>query len=91
MSATAGDIAHIAPDLIDRLAGLSDSSPLLALRARRAEIRTRTQAAHHALLAPRRPGLFPAAERAAVAERIAALAGNDTLAAHYRGLAAGTD
>ncbi|PGH58953.1 hypothetical protein CRT60_02870 [Azospirillum palustre] len=88
-SATADGAAHIAPDLIDRLAGLSDASPLLALRARRAEIRTRTQAAHDALLAPRRPGLFPAAERAAVAERIAALAGNDALAAHYRGLAAG--
>ncbi|PWC79184.1 hypothetical protein TSH64_03270 [Azospirillum sp. TSH64] len=70
---------------------MSDASPLLALRARRAEIRTRTQAAHDALLAPRRPGLFPAAERAAVAERIAALAGNDALAAHYRGLAAGAD
>ena len=91
MSATtidaAGDTAHVAPDLIDRLAGLSDASPLLALRARRAEVRARTQAAHDALLAPRRPGLFPPGERAAVAERIAALAGDDALAAHYRGLA----
>ncbi|SMH61350.1 peroxidase-related enzyme [Azospirillum agricola] len=90
-SATADGAAPVTPDLIDRLAGLSDASPLLALRARRAEIRARTQAAHDALLAPRRPGLFPAAERAAVAERIAALAGNDALAAHYRGLAAGTE
>jgi len=95
MSATtidaAGDTAHVVPDLIDRLAGLSDASPLLALRARRAEVRVRTQAAHDALLAPRRPGRFPAAERAAVAERIAAVAGNDALAAHYRGLADGAD
>ncbi|WP_109049207.1 peroxidase-related enzyme [Azospirillum sp. TSA6c] len=88
---TGDGVAQVAPDLIDRLAGLSDASPLLALRARRAEIRSRTQAAHDALLAPRRPGLFSAAERAAVAERIAALAGNDALAAHYRGLAAGAD
>ncbi|AWB07122.1 hypothetical protein A6A40_18790 (plasmid) [Azospirillum humicireducens] len=95
MSATttgaAGDIAHAVPDLIDRLAGLSASSALLALRARRAEVRARTQAAHDALLAPRHPGLFPAAERAAVAERIAALAGDEALAAHYRRLAAGAD
>lgn len=95
MSATtidaAGDAVHVVPDLIDRLVGLSDTSPLLALRARRAEVRTRTQAAHDALLAPRRPGLFPAAERAAVAERIATLAGDDALAAHYRGLAGGAD
>ncbi|KAA0596134.1 putative peroxidase-related enzyme [Azospirillum lipoferum] len=80
---------RIVPDLIDQLAGLSDASPLLVLRARRAEIRTRTQAAHDALLAPRRPGLFPASERAAVAERIATLAGDEALAAHYRGLAGG--
>ena len=91
MSAATIDGSHVAPDLIDRLAGLSDASPLLALRARRAEVRVRTQAAHDALLAPRRPGLFPSAERAAVAERIAALAGNDALAAHYRGLADGAD
>jgi len=90
MSATVGH-THVVPDLIDRLAGLSDSSSLLALRARRVEIRVRTQAAHDALLTPRRPGLFPAAERAAVAERIATLAGDATLAAHYRGLAAGAD
>ncbi|WP_042694747.1 peroxidase-related enzyme [Azospirillum sp. B506] len=93
MSATiidaTGEIARVAPDLIDQLAGLSDASPLLVLRARRAEVRARTQAAHDALLSPRRPGLFPAAERAAVAERIATLAGNEALAAHYRGLAAG--
>ncbi|MBP2302694.1 CMD domain-containing protein [Azospirillum picis] len=93
MSATTidavGDIAHVAPDLIDRLAGLSDASPLLALRARRAEVRSRTQAAHDALLSPGRPGLFPAAERAAVAERIATLARNEALAAHYRRLAVG--
>ncbi|CAO3433512.1 CMD domain-containing protein [Azospirillum endophyticum] len=95
MSATtidaAGGAARVVPDLIDRLAGLDEGSPLLALRARRAEVRTRTQAAHDALLAPRRPGLFPAAERAAVAERIASLAGNDALAAHYRGLGGGAD
>lgn len=91
MSATTIGDTRVAPDLIDRLGGLSDASPLLALRARRAEIRTRTQAAHDALLTPRRPGLFPAAERAAVAERIATLAGDATLAAHYRGLAAGAD
>ncbi|MBK1840594.1 peroxidase-related enzyme [Azospirillum sp. YIM B02556] len=87
--AAAGEIAQLLPDLIDRLAGLSDASPLLALRAHRAEVRARTQAAHDALLAPRRSGLFPAAERAAVAERIATLGGDDGLAAHYRGLAGG--
>ncbi|MBP2231929.1 putative peroxidase-related enzyme [Azospirillum agricola] len=77
----------VAPDLIDRLAGLAEGAPLVALRARRADIRSRTQAAHDVLLAPRRPGRFPAAERAAVAGRIAALGGDERLADHYRALA----
>lgn len=88
---TAADAtAAPAPDLIDRLAGLHAGSALVELRARRAEVRNRGQAAHDALLAPRHPGRFPAAERAAVAERIATLAGDEALAAHYRGLAGGT-
>ncbi|CAO3424688.1 CMD domain-containing protein [Azospirillum doebereinerae] len=92
MTATIADAAApAAPDLIDRLAGLGDGSPLAALRAGRAESRARTQAAHDALLAPRRPGRFPAVERAAVAGRIAALAGQEALAAHYRALADGAD
>ncbi|BAI73668.1 hypothetical protein AZL_a01370 (plasmid) [Azospirillum sp. B510] len=95
MSATtvdaASDITQAAPDLIDRLAGLADSSPLLALRARRVEVRSRTQAAHDALLAPRHPGRFPAAERAAVAAGIATLAGDEGLADHYRRLAGGVE
>ncbi|XEY20867.1 hypothetical protein ABMY26_31090 [Azospirillum sp. HJ39] len=83
---TVGEPKLTAPGLIDLIAGLDEGSPLQVLRARRAEVRARTQAAHDALLAPRRPGLFPATERAAVAARIASLAGNDALAAHYREL-----
>ncbi|AWK89113.1 CMD domain-containing protein [Azospirillum thermophilum] len=91
MTATtiASAAAALAPDLIDRLAVPAAASPLFELRGRRAEVRARTQAAHDALLAPRHPGRLPAAERAAVAERIAALAGNEALAGHYRGLSGG--
>lgn len=79
--------ATATPDLIDRLAGFADGSPLLALRATRADARARAQAAHDALLFPQRPGRLPAPERAALATRLAELSGDDALAAHYRALA----
>ncbi len=74
-------------DLIDRLAGLTETSGLAALRTQRGEARLRTQASHDALLAPADPGTLPLTERAAVAARIATLNGDTALAAHYQGLA----
>lgn len=80
----------VEPDLIDRLAGFGPGHPLLDLRARRGEVRFRTQASHDALLSPAHPGALPAAERAAVAARLAALNGDHALSAHYAALAGDT-
>jgi CMD domain protein len=74
-------------DVIDKVLGLSPSSPLMALREQRAKLKHLTQTSYVAALHPTDPRNFPYAERAAIAARMAALWNSAELAAHYTELA----
>ncbi len=75
------------PDMIDAFAGIAPGSALHALRARRSAARDNAEASYRLLLHPERPGDFPTGERRAVAAFVAALHGDEAIAAHYRALA----
>jgi uncharacterized protein YciW len=76
----------MAEDLIDHLLGLTPAHPLHALRGRRPEARQHAEGAYRELLLPGDPGALSRAERAALAERVAAREGAGALAAHYAAL-----
>jgi CMD domain protein len=86
VSTTSDNTAAPADDLIDRLAGLSPTSPLSMLRMQRPEAVKAIAASRAALFQPKDFGGISAAERAAVALRVATLDGNVALAGHYRRL-----
>lgn len=73
-------------DLLNSILGVADGSALAALRAQRPEILQHTQGSYDVLLTPEDPGGLSLAERALVAQRVAALSGHVALAAHYQGL-----
>jgi CMD domain protein len=75
-----------ADDVIGMLAGLSPSSPLSMLRMQRPEAVKAITASRAALFQPEDFGGISAAERAAVALRVATLDGDAALAAYYAGL-----
>ena len=76
-------------DVMDALAGLSDDSPLVALRRERPDVVRHIQGSDDAIFTPADDGGFTRAERAAAALRIATLLRDGALEAHYRaGLAA---
>ncbi len=76
---------------IEKVAGVTQGSSLATLLEKRADIMTLTQASEEAVLAPAAPGGLSHGERAAIAARMATLNGDETLAAHYRGLTDGAD
>lgn len=63
--------------------GVAESEPAGAVALHRAKIMEMTQAAENAVLAPARPGAWPADIRAALAARIARLNGEANLAGRY--------
>jgi uncharacterized protein YciW len=65
---------------------LSRSTGDVPARAERPEIVRHTQGSHDVLLDPADPGGLSPAERAWIAERVAALSGHAALAAHYAAL-----
>lgn len=71
-------------DVIDAVLGLDSSSPVLALRERRAKLKHFTQSSHDAALLPAEPGNFSYAMRAALAARIAGLWKSAELQDHYK-------
>jgi uncharacterized protein YciW len=73
-------------DLLNAIIGAPPGSALAALRERRLEILRRTQGSHDVLLSPADPGGLTLAERALVAQRVAALSGHVALTAHYRAM-----
>jgi uncharacterized protein YciW len=77
-------MSHIAEDVIDATSGVTEGSPLDALRAARPEVRARTQSSYAALFDSAGSGGLPAHERFAVAMRVAQLHKASTLAVHYR-------
>ncbi|MGL4287251.1 MAG: CMD domain-containing protein [Phreatobacter sp.] len=72
------------PDLIDRLAGIAQASPLALLRQQRPDIRAHMQGAYDALVNPPDAGHVSHAERAAIALRVARIERDETFAAHFR-------
>ncbi len=74
-------------DVIDKVLGLTPSSPLLALREQRAKLKHLTQTSYVAALHPADPRNFSYAERATLAARMAALWTSQELLTHYRDLA----
>jgi len=75
-------------DLLNTIVGVAPGSALAALRAQRPQIQQHTQGSYDVLLSPDDPGGLTPAERALVAQRVAALAGHAALAAHYQTLLA---
>jgi uncharacterized protein YciW len=73
-------------DLLNAILGVADGSALADLRAQRPEILRHTQGSYDVLLTPEDPGGLSLAERALVAQHVAALSGHAALAAHYQGL-----
>jgi uncharacterized protein YciW len=73
-------------DLLNTILGVAEGSPLAALRAQRPEILQHTQGSYDVLLTPQDPDGLSLAERALVAQRVAALSGHAALAAHYQEL-----
>ncbi len=72
------------PDTMNALAGIAPGSALADLRAQRPDIVSHMQASENAILRPAIDAGLTAAERAAVALRIATLLRDARLAAHYR-------
>jgi alkylhydroperoxidase domain protein len=73
-------------DLLDALADVGDGSPLRGVRAGRPEATAHAQGSYEALFRPEDLGGVSAAERAAIALRVAELHEEPRLAAHYRDL-----
>jgi alkylhydroperoxidase domain protein/CMD domain protein len=73
-------------DVLDKLAGIGPSSPVLALRQLRLEATAHAQGSYEALFQPADPGGVGSVERAAVALRVAARHDDGRLVAHYRQL-----
>jgi CMD domain protein len=73
----------LTPNIIERLVGANENSPLAKAIAERAEIMALSQASHDAVIIPKDPGGLSHAERAALAERIARLSDSEELADHY--------
>jgi uncharacterized protein YciW len=81
-------------NIIERLVAAPVGSPLMKALEQRTEILRLSQASHDAVVAPKEPGGFSHAERAALAERMARINNDMELAAHYRARldeAGGTD
>ncbi|WP_153772263.1 hypothetical protein [Labrenzia sp. CE80] len=64
-------------------AGVTPDSTLSSVVSTRRNILEMTQVAEEAVLRPKEAGAFPHDFRAAIATRVAHLAGDDALAAHY--------
>ncbi len=79
-----------APDVIDRLAGLTPESPLALIRDRKPVTREHAQASYHALFEPSEPGDVSLQERFAAASFVAGLHGQDEITAFYTGALART-
>jgi uncharacterized protein YciW len=73
-------------DLIEHLLGIAPDSKLGQLRRRRPEALRHAEGAWRELVLPADPGALSLAERAALAERVAAREGDAALAAHYGAL-----
>jgi uncharacterized protein YciW len=73
-------------DLMNTILGVAEGSALAELRTQRPEILRHTQGSYDVLLSPEDPGGLSLAERALVAQQVAALSGHPALAAHYQGL-----
>ena len=73
----------LTPNIIERLVGANENSPLALAIAERVEIMALSQASHDAVIIPKEPGGLSHAERAALAERIARLSNSEELADHY--------
>jgi len=73
-------------DLMNTLLGIAEGSALAELRTQRPEVLRHTQGSHDVLLCPEDPGGLSLAERALVAQRVAALSGHAALATYYQGL-----
>jgi CMD domain protein len=71
-------------DVIDSAAGLSPSSPIAALRAQRPAFVQYSQGSYDVLIRPGEPGGVSLTVRAAIALRVAVLAGFAPLIAQYR-------
>jgi CMD domain protein len=86
VSTTLQGSAAPADDVIGMLVGLSPSSPLSMLRMQRPEAVKAITASRAALFQPEDFGGISAAERAAIALRVATLDGDAALAGYYCGL-----
>jgi uncharacterized protein YciW len=73
-------------DLLNSILGVAEGSALATLRAQRPDILRHTQGSYDVLLTPEDPDGLSLAERALVAQRVAASSGHMALAAHYQGL-----
>ncbi|PLU51444.1 CMD domain protein [Sinorhizobium medicae] len=73
-------------DVIDAVLGLDSSSPVHALRERRAKLKHFTQTSYEAAFTPSDPGNFSFAMRAALAARMAGHWRSAELQAHYKEL-----
>jgi len=80
--------ASIESDIIDLVAGLDPESLLALLRRQRPDALRHTEGSYHALLHPADPGGVTAAERAAIARRVAELNRDVALTGHYAAKAA---
>jgi CMD domain protein len=72
------------PDVMDTLAGITDDSPLAALRRQRPDVVKHLQGSDDAIFAPQDDGGLTRAERAAAALRVASLLRDPALSEHYR-------
>ena len=75
--------ATVESDIIDLVAGLDPESLLALLRRQRPDALRHTEGSYHALLHPADPGGVTAAERAAIARRVAELNRDAALTGHY--------
>ena len=73
-----------APDVVNTLAGIAPDSPLVALRAQRADVQTYTQNSDAALLNPTDVGGLSLIERHLVGLRIGTLNRNSAVATRHR-------
>jgi uncharacterized protein YciW len=80
--------ATLESDIIDTVAGLDPDSLLAVLRRRRPEALRHTEGSYQALLHPADTGGVTAAERAAIARRVAELNLDTALGAHYASVGA---
>ncbi len=71
-------------NIIERIVNAPPGSDLADAMQQRAEILRLSQASHDAVVIPKEPGDLSHGERAALAERITKLNGDDQLAQHYR-------